>query len=105
LLDTIVGVNVSVAARLITDSKLVDLTTILYDPSSDTYKAITYKSIDPGYLKSSVGLNYSLMPALMLACVVSVLVAWQLHPESIYTEHMRLKGLSIARECELLVRR
>lgn len=62
LLDTIVGVNVSVAARLITDSKLVDLTTILYDPSSDTYKAITYKSIDPGYLKSSVGLNYSLMP-------------------------------------------
>jgi len=47
-----------------------------------------------------ISLNYSLMPALMLACVVSVLVAWQLHPESIYTEHMRLKGLSIARECE-----
>ena len=45
-----------------------------------------------------ISLDYSLMPALMLACVVSVLVARQLHDESIYTEHMRLKGLSLLRE-------
>jgi CIC family chloride channel protein len=45
-----------------------------------------------------ISLQYSLMPALMLACVVSVLVARQLYGESIYTEHMRLKGLSLLRE-------
>src|ERR1017187_9139581 len=37
------------------------------------------------------------MPPLMLACVVSVLVSRQLHNESVYTEHMRLKGLSLLR--------
>jgi chloride channel protein, CIC family len=47
-----------------------------------------------------ISLDYSLMPPLMLACVVAVLVSRQLHPESIYTEHMRLKGLSLLRESE-----
>ncbi|HTB84762.1 MAG TPA: ClcB-like voltage-gated chloride channel protein [Candidatus Sulfotelmatobacter sp.] len=47
-----------------------------------------------------ISLDYSLMPALMLACVVAVLVARQLHDESVYTEHMRLKGLSLRRENE-----
>jgi CIC family chloride channel protein len=45
-----------------------------------------------------ISLDYSLMPPLMLACVVAVLVSRQLHKESIYTEHMRLKGLSLLRE-------
>jgi chloride channel protein, CIC family len=45
-----------------------------------------------------ISLDYSLMPALMLACVVSVLIARQLHGESVYTEHMRLKGLSFQGE-------
>jgi chloride channel protein, CIC family len=45
-----------------------------------------------------ISLDYSLMPALMLACVVSVLVARNLHPESIYTEPLRRKGLSISME-------
>jgi CIC family chloride channel protein len=47
-----------------------------------------------------ISLSYTLMPALMLACVVSVLVARQLHADSIYTEHMRLKGLSLLPESE-----
>ena len=47
-----------------------------------------------------ISLDYSLMPPLMLACVVSVLVARQLHGESVYTEHMRLKGLSLLKESE-----
>ncbi len=51
-------------------------------------------------LAFEISLDYSLMPPLMLACVVSVLVARQLHGESIYTEHMRLKGLSLQRESE-----
>jgi chloride channel protein, CIC family len=47
-----------------------------------------------------ISLDYSLMPALMLACVVSVLVARQLHADSIYSEHLRLKGISFLREGE-----
>ena len=47
-----------------------------------------------------ISLDYSLVPALMLGCVVAVLVSRQLHPESIYTEHLRLKGLSLRREIE-----
>jgi chloride channel protein, CIC family len=42
-----------------------------------------------------ISLDYSLMPPLMLGSVVSVLVARQLHNDSVYTEHMRLKGLSL----------
>jgi len=45
-----------------------------------------------------ISLDYSLMPQLMLACVVSILVARRFHPESIYTEPLRLKGLSLAQE-------
>ena len=45
-----------------------------------------------------ISLDYTLMPALMLASSVAALVASQLHGESIYTEHLRLKGLSLRRE-------
>jgi H+/Cl- antiporter ClcA/predicted transcriptional regulator len=45
-----------------------------------------------------ISLDYSLMPALMLACVVSILVSRKFHPESIYTEPLRLRGLAIAEE-------
>jgi CIC family chloride channel protein len=45
-----------------------------------------------------ISLEYSLMPALMLACVVSVLVSRRLHAESIYTEPLRRKGLLISEE-------
>jgi CBS domain-containing protein len=40
------------------------------------------------------------MPPLMLAYVVAVLVSRQLHNESIYTDHLRLKGLLFLRESE-----
>jgi len=45
-----------------------------------------------------LSLDYSLVPPLMLACVVSILVARQLHGESVYTEHLRIKGLALGRE-------
>jgi CBS domain-containing protein len=45
-----------------------------------------------------ISLDYSLMPPLMLACVVSILVARRLHPESIYTEPLRRKGLIVPQE-------
>jgi len=45
-----------------------------------------------------ISLDYSLMPALMLACVVSMLVVRRLHPVSIYTEPLRRKGLIVPQE-------
>ncbi len=45
-----------------------------------------------------ISLDYSLMPPLMLACVISVLVARKLHPESIYTEPLRRKGLTVSQD-------
>jgi CIC family chloride channel protein len=45
-----------------------------------------------------ISLDYSLMPPLMLGCVVSVLVARKLHPESIYTEPLRRKGLTVPQD-------
>jgi CIC family chloride channel protein len=45
-----------------------------------------------------ISLDYSLMPPLMLACVVSVLVGRKLHPESIYTEPLRRKGVTVSQE-------
>ena len=45
-----------------------------------------------------LSLDYSLVPPLMLACVVAILVARTLHGESIYTEHLRIKGLALERE-------
>ncbi len=45
-----------------------------------------------------ISLSYSLMPPLMLGCVVSNLVARRLHPASIYTEPLRRKGLILPQE-------
>ena len=45
-----------------------------------------------------LSLDYSLVPPLMLACVVSILVTRQLHGESVYTEHLRVKGLALGQE-------
>jgi chloride channel protein, CIC family len=45
-----------------------------------------------------LSLNYSIMPPLMLACVVATLITRRLHPESIYTEPLRRKGVELERE-------
>lgn len=39
--------------------------------------------------------NYSLMPAVMLGCAVSTLVSRRLHPNSIYTEPLKLRTLEV----------
>jgi CIC family chloride channel protein len=45
-----------------------------------------------------ISADYSLMPPLMLACIVSVIVAGRFHAASIYTEPLRRKGLFISQE-------
>jgi CIC family chloride channel protein len=47
-----------------------------------------------------ISLSHSLIPPLMLACAVSTLVAKRLHPSSIYTEPLRLRGLDTGQETE-----
>ena len=47
-------------------------------------------------------LNYSLMPPLMLTCVVSTLVARGLHRVNVYSEGLELKGLATSWETERL---
>jgi CIC family chloride channel protein len=51
-------------------------------------------------LAFEISLDYALMPPLMLACVVGTLVARAWPGESVYTEHMRLKGILLRREIE-----
>lgn len=45
-----------------------------------------------------ISLDYSIMLPLMLACVVSILVASRFVSESVYTEPLRRKGLSVIQE-------
>jgi chloride channel protein, CIC family len=47
-----------------------------------------------------ISLNYSVMPALMLACALATLVARRLHPDSVYTEPLRRKGVALNRESQ-----
>ena len=60
--------------------------------------ATTHSPLLAMILIFELSLNYSVMPPLMLACVVATLVSRSLHPESIYTEPLRRKGLELARE-------
>lgn len=45
-----------------------------------------------------LSMNYTFMPPLMVACVIASLIARNIHPASIYTEPLRLKGLEVAAE-------
>lgn len=45
-----------------------------------------------------ISLNYSLMPALMVACAVSTIIGKSLHSESVYTEPLRKKGVRVETE-------
>ncbi|TAL07477.1 MAG: voltage-gated chloride channel ClcB [Verrucomicrobia bacterium] len=45
-----------------------------------------------------ISLDYSLMPALMLGCVVAILMAGRLHPESVYTAPLRRRGVEFGGE-------
>lgn len=48
-----------------------------------------------------ISLNQSLMPPLMLSCAVAAIVAKRLHPESVYTQPLQLKGIDAASEANL----
>lgn len=58
--------------------------------------ATTHSPLLAMILVFEISLDYSLMPPLMLACVISTLVARRLHAASIYTEPLRRKGLVVS---------
>jgi CIC family chloride channel protein len=60
--------------------------------------ATTHSALLAVILVFELSLSYGLMPALMLACAVSMIVARALERESIYTEPLRRKGLDLGRE-------
>jgi CIC family chloride channel protein len=49
-----------------------------------------------------ISLNYSLMPPLMMSCAIASMVARSLHPNSVYTEPLRRKGVELDRESRQL---
>lgn len=65
------------------------------------FSATTRSPLLAMILVFEISLNYSLMPPLMLGCVVAALVAGRLHPESVYTETLRARGLETATEVTL----
>lgn len=55
--------------------------------------ATTHSPLLAMIMMFEISLNYSVMPAVMLACAVATLVGRRLHPASVYTEPLRRKGL------------
>ncbi|MCX7867968.1 MAG: chloride channel protein, partial [Limisphaera sp.] len=65
------------------------------------FSATTRSPLLAMILVFEISLNYSLMPPLMLGCVVAALVAGRLHPDSVYTETLRVRGLDTTTEVTL----
>jgi chloride channel protein, CIC family len=62
------------------------------------FSATTRSPLLAIFMIFEISLNYSLMPALMLGCAVSTLVSQRLHPNSIYTEPLKLRSLEVESE-------
>ncbi len=59
------------------------------------FSATTHSPLLAIVMVLEISQNYSLMPALMLACAVSTIVSRRLHPSSIYTEPLKLRSLEM----------
>ncbi len=56
--------------------------------------ATTHSLLLAMIMSFEISLNYSLMPAVMVSCVVATLVARRLHPTSVYTDPLQARGLT-----------
>lgn len=61
------------------------------------FSATTRSPLLAIFMVLEISWNYSLMPALMLSCAVSTLIAHRLHPNSVYTEPLKLRSLEVHR--------
>lgn len=62
--------------------------------------ATTHSPLLAMILIFEISLNYTLMPPLMVVAVIATLVARRLHPDTVYTEPLRRKGVSADRETD-----
>jgi CIC family chloride channel protein len=86
------------ALQLLQVSKGLPITTFAVVGMGSMLSATTRSPLLAMIMIFEISLDYSVLPPLMLACVVSILVARRLHPESIYTEPLRRKGLTVSQE-------
>lgn len=63
-----------------------------------TLSATTHSPLLAIVMVFEITLNYSLMPPMMLASVISVLVSRKLHVASVYTESLRAKGIEVGHD-------
>src|SRR5438309_6247476 len=92
------GASFAMALRQLGAGEDLPITTFAVVGMGSMLAATTRSPLLAMIMVFEISLDYSLMPPLMLACVVSILVAGRFHPESIYTEPLRLKGLTVAQE-------
>jgi CIC family chloride channel protein len=92
------GASFALALRQLGASADLPVTTFAVVGMGSMLAATTRSPLLAMIMVFEISLDYSLMPPLMLACVVSILVAGRFHPESIYTEPLRLKGLAASAE-------
>ena len=83
--------NLGVATELPTSSfALVGMGSVLAATTRSPFLAMI--------MVFEISLDYSLIPPLMLGCVMAIVLAGRLERDSIYTEPLRLRGLEINRE-------
>jgi CIC family chloride channel protein len=62
---------------------------------ASVFAATTHSPLMAMLLVFEISLNYSLMPALMLACPLATLVARRFHRDSVYTKPLRERGIEV----------
>jgi CIC family chloride channel protein len=67
---------------------------------SSVLAATTHSPLLAVIMVFEISLNYSLMPAVMLGCVISTLLARRLHPLSVYEETRKLQEIAQRRESD-----
>jgi CIC family chloride channel protein len=92
------GASFAMALRQLGAGEDLPITTFAVVGMGSMLAATTRSPLLAMIMVFEISLDYSLMPPLMLACVVSILVAGRFHRESIYTEPLRLKGLTAPTE-------
>ncbi len=95
------GVSFGMALQLLGGAQQLPLTVFTVVGMGSMLSATTRSPLLAMIMILEISLDYSLMPALMLGCVMATLVANRLHSESIYTEPLRRKGLSVTEESTL----
>lgn len=100
-LGAAVGAAFGLSLHLVGAAQHLPLSTFALVGMGSVFSATTRSPLLAMILVFEISLNYSMMPPLMLGCVVAALVAGRLHPESVYTQTLRARGVEPATEASL----